>query len=121
MNEIKYISGFEVIKGNYNARVGRGKVNLADWNGSQSISGTLSLTTNAEQIPKADLGSVGLVYFENLGTNEIEIQESVPGLGKLKIKPGEAFGPIRLGSGFQTPYAKSLVDTSVLSYMMIED
>lgn len=64
-----------------------------------------------EPINLGDVSSVGFVMFVNRdATNFIQIKTSSGGIICGKLLPGESYGPARLASGMQGPYA--IADTA---------
>ncbi len=65
-----------------------------------------TITTSEVAINLGGLASVGYVMFKNLdSTNYIEVKVGTAGAICGKMFPGETYGPCRLGSGMQAPFA----------------
>ncbi len=70
---------------------------------------TIGITEEAIQL--CGLASLGYVMFVNVDdTNFISIKSATSGVIVGKLFPGECYGPVRLGSGMQAPFA--IADTA---------
>lgn len=97
------------------------RVITIDVSGNNVICGTLTVTTNAEYVPKGDVSSVGYSYWENIGDNTVYLTEGLATSPRFTLKPGEVLVCRLAITEMSNPVLKADAGSTRVKYILFED